>query len=89
MELSRAVASTALVLSVLLVMGHARGGDEGNSEPARQNETLQQKVEKREEARRAAMLEQQRRTELFDRECRKPVLTASELETCKAVYRKM
>ena len=89
MELSRAVASTALVLSVLLVMGHARGGDEGTAEPAKETETLQQKVEKREEARRAAVAEQQRRAELFDRECRKPVMTADELETCKAVYRKM
>ena len=47
MELSRAVASTALVLGILLVVGHARGGDEAG-EP-RAQETLQKKLEKRED----------------------------------------
>jgi hypothetical protein len=88
MELSRAVASTALILGVLLVMGHARGGDEA-AEPVKDTETLQQKIEKREQARRAAVMEQQRRAEIFERQCKKPVMTAEELETCRAVYRKM
>lgn len=86
MELSRAVASTALILGVLLVVGHARGGGE-TAEPVK--ETLQKKLEKREEARRAAVLEQQRRAEIFDRHCRKPVKTDEELEICRSVYRQM
>jgi hypothetical protein len=86
MELSRAVASTALILGVLLIVGHARGDGEA-AEPAK--ETAQKKIDKREEARRAALIEHQRRAETFDRECRKPVMSAEELETCRAAYRKM
>jgi hypothetical protein len=86
MELSRAVATGALILAALLVIGHARGDDE-SAPPAR--ETLQKKIEKREAARRAAMLEQQRRAEIFDRQCRKPVKTSEEMDTCRAVYRQM
>ena len=98
MELSRAVASTALILGVLLIVGHARGGDEGSEAAAAAKEseilqkesgTLQERIRKREEARRVEMLEQQRRTELFDRNCRKPVMTDQELAACRAVYRKM
>ena len=86
MELSKAVASTALILAVLLAVGHARGGDEG-VQPVR--ETVQQKLDKREQARREAMLEQQRRAEIFERHCLKPVKTPEEMEACRAVYRKM
>ena len=48
MDLSRAVASAALILGVLLVVGHARGGDEADATPAQ--DTAQKKLEKREEA---------------------------------------
>lgn len=100
MELSRAVATAALILAVLLVVGHAKGGDEEalpaakeaealKTPEAKDSETLQQKLEKREEARRAAVLEQQRRAETFERNCKKPVKTAEELENCRAVYRQM
>jgi hypothetical protein len=87
MELSKAVASTAVILGVLLAVGHARGGDEERSDPA--GETVQQKIEKREEARRAAMIEQQRRSQIFERHCLKPVKTPEEMQACRAVYRKM
>lgn len=86
MELSRAVASTAFLLGVLLVVGHARGDDEA-AEPS--TETVQKKLEKREEARRAAGLEQRRRAELFEQRCTKPLKTPEELETCRVVYRAM
>jgi len=86
MELSRTIASLAVVLAALLVIGYARGeGSDG--EPAK--ETAQQKLEKREQARREAVIEQQRRAELFDRNCRKPVKTAEEMAVCRAVYRQM
>lgn len=85
MELSRAVASTALILAVLLVVGHARG--DGDADAAK--ETLQKKIDRREEARRAALVEHQRRTESFERECRKPLKTAEELAACRSAYQRM
>jgi len=87
MELSRAVATAALILGVLLVVGHARGGDEGAEAPAA--ETVQKKLEKREEARRAAVQEQRRRTETFQQRCHKPLRTPDELEDCRVIYRMM
>lgn len=87
MELSRAVASAALVLGVLLVVGHARSDDE-SPVPASQ-ETLQKKLEKREQARRAAVTEQRRRAEVFQQRCQKPLRTPEELEDCRVIYRTM
>lgn len=87
MDLSRAVASAALILGVLLVVGHARGGDEADATPMQ--DTAQKKLEKREEARRAAVLEQRRRAETFQRRCHKPLRTPEELEDCRVIYRTM
>ncbi len=87
MELSRAVASTALILGILLVVGHARGGEEAAGIPA--PETLQKKLEKREQARRAAVQEQRRRTQIFEQRCHKPLRTPEELEDCRVIYRTM
>lgn len=86
MELSKAVASTALILALLLVVGYARSDEPASASPA---ETAQKKLEKREEARRAALIEHQRRAEAFDRLCRKPVKTPEELSFCRSVYRQM
>lgn len=88
MELSRAVASAALILGVLLVVGHARGGDEAAAASA-SRETLQKKLEQREEARRAAVVEQRRRTDTFQKRCHKPLRTPEELEDCRVIYRTM
>ena len=87
MDLSRAVASAALILGVLLVVGHARGGDEAVAKP--EPETAQKKVEKREEARRAAAMEHRRRTQMFQQRCHKPLRTPEELEDCRVIYRMM
>lgn len=87
MELSRAVASAALVLGVLLVVGHARSDDETPAPASR--ETLQKKLEKREQARRAAVTEQRRRAEVFQQRCQKPLRTPEELEDCRVIYRTM
>jgi hypothetical protein len=87
MELSRAVASTALVLGILLVVGHARS-EEPDALPGNV-ETLQKKLEKREQARRAAVQEQRRRTEIFQQRCHKPLRTPEELEHCRVIYRTM
>ena len=85
MELSRAVASGALILGALLVAGYALSGE--SAEPAR--ETAQKKIEKREEARRAAVVEHRRKTEVFEQRCRKPLHTPEELEDCRVIYRMM
>lgn len=87
MELSRAVASAALVLGVLLVVGHARSEDETPVPASR--ETLQKKLEKREQARRAAVTEQRRRAEIFQQRCHKPLRTPEEMEDCRVIYRTM
>ena len=87
MELSRAVASAALILGILLVVGHARGGEDGTEPP--EQETLQKKLEKREEARRAAVQEQRRKAQIFQRRCHKPLRTPEELEDCRVIYRMM
>jgi hypothetical protein len=86
MELSRAVASGALILGALLVAGYALSGEA--AEPATK-ETVQKKIEKREEARRAAVIEQRRKTEVFQRRCQRPLRTPEELEDCRVIYRMM
>jgi hypothetical protein len=87
MELSRAVASAAVILGVLLVVGHARGGDPSAAPGS--GETLQKKLEQREQARRAAVVEQRRRTDAFQKRCHKPLRTPEELEDCRVIYRTM
>jgi hypothetical protein len=84
MELSRAVASGALILGALLVAGYALSG-----EAAEPKETAQKKIEQREEARRAAVIEHRRKTEVFQQRCRKPLRTPEELEDCRVIYRMM
>ncbi|HEX7053205.1 MAG TPA: hypothetical protein VF211_04625 [Burkholderiales bacterium] len=88
MELSRAVASGALILGVLLVVGHARGDEKSAADPV-VKETLQEKLEKREQARRAAVREQRRKAEMFQEHCHKPLRTPEELEVCRVIYRTM
>ena len=87
MDLSRTVGSMALVLAVLMAVGHARGED-SNQAPALK-ETAQKKVDAREAQRRAAVADQQRRKEDFARRCNKPVKTDSELEACRVAYRRL
>ena len=85
MELSRAVASGALILGALLVAGYALSGEA--AEPAK--ETAQKKIEQREEARRAAVIEHRRKAQVFQQRCRKPLRTPEELEDCRVIYRMM
>jgi hypothetical protein len=83
MPLSTTIASLALALAVILVMGHAQG------ETITPKETAQKKVEAREAQRRAAAAEQERRKQDFAKHCNKPVKTDSEFEACRAAYRKL
>ena len=79
MELSKLVAFLALVLGVVLATGQARGTG-----------TVQDKLVEREATRRAALAEQHKRKEDFEKRCSgKPYLTRAELEACRAAYRKL
>jgi hypothetical protein len=86
MELSKAVASLALVLAVTLAAGYANG-DNKSMPPAK--ETMQERLLAREAMRRAALQEHHRRKEDFTRLCTKPLMTAAELEACRAAYRRL
>jgi len=79
MELSKLVAFLALVLGVVLAAGQARSAA-----------TVQDRLVEREALRRAALLEHHKRKEDFARRCSgKPYLTSSELEACRAAYRRL
>ena len=79
MELSKIVAFLALVLGVVLATGQARGAG-----------TVQDRLMEREALRRAALFEHDKRKEDFTRRCSgRPYLTSTELEACRAAYRKL
>ncbi len=86
MDLSRTIASLALLLSLLLVVGYARA--QPIDAPA-YLPTAQKKVEEREMKRREAMAEQQRRRDEFEHKCRKPLMNPAELEDCRLAYRQL
>ena len=85
MKLSNAVASIALILAAVLVIGHAGSEDSKAPPPV----TAQTKISDREAKRRAAVAEQEKRKEEFQRRCGKPVKTPAELEECRVAYRKL
>ena len=86
MNTSIIVGSIALVLAGVLATGHAFGQDVV-SPPL--GPTAQEKLEQREALRRAALLDQQKRKDDFARNCLKPTLSESQLEACRAAYRKL
>lgn len=87
MELSRTVGSTAIVLAIILVAGHALG--EATSGSTAPTPTVQQKVEEREAQRRSAIEEQQRRKEAYQRACQRPLRTEAEVDLCRAAYKRL
>ena len=86
MKLSTAIASMAVVLGVILAAGYANGEAPaaGATTP-----TAQDKVEAREAQRRAAVEEQQRRKEAFERACNKPLKTETDLDLCRTAYKRL
>ena len=87
MELSRAVASIAVVLGVILAAGHAFGdGAAGATAP---KPTIQQRVEQREAQRRADIDEQRRRKEEFARACNRTLRTELEMDECRTAYKRL
>ena len=83
MELSRAIATMAVVLAVVLAAGYAVGED---AVPVTK-QTAQQKTDAREVQRRAALEEQQKRKDTFDRSCNKPLKSDTDYDLCRAAYR--
>jgi hypothetical protein len=84
MQLSTAVAATALLLAAALAAGYAHSGEPGVSPP-----TMQKKIEEREAKRRAAVAESRRRKEEFARRCTKPLESPFDLADCREMYRKL
>ena len=85
MNTSILVGSIALVLAGVLATGHAFGQEA----PTAPSPTAQEKLDQREALRRAAVADQQKRKDDFARNCLKPALSASQLEACRAAYRKL
>jgi hypothetical protein len=88
MELSKTVASLAVVLAVIVAAGHAFG-DAGDVVVAQAQPTAQQKLEEREMQRKVAVEEQQKRKDAFERACSKPMKSDSDLELCRAAYKRL
>jgi hypothetical protein len=86
MELSRTIASVAVVLAVILAAGHAYSEA---MVPAAAQPTAQQKVDEREAQRRAAVEEQQKRKDAFERACSKPIKSDTDHELCRAAYKRL
>ena len=86
MELSKVVASLAIILGALLATGYARG-DGPNGPAVRQ--TVQERLLAREAMQRAALQEHHRRKEDVVRLCNRPLNSPANLEACRAAYRKL
>ena len=86
MELSKVVASLAIILAVTLVTGYARG--DGPGSPA-VKETVQNRLLAREAMQRAALAEHHRRKEDVARLCNRPLTSPADLEACRAAYRRL
>lgn len=86
MQASTVVGTLALVLAVALVAGYTYGDD---TSPPIEVKTMQKKVDEREAARRAAVAEQEKRKQEFQKRCSKPVKTAEELAMCRTAYRQL
>jgi len=86
MELSKTVGSMAVVLGVVLSAGFAVGED-GAAGASKQ--TMQMKVEEREAQRRAALEEQQKRKDAFERACNKPMKSDMDRDLCRVAYKRL
>lgn len=82
MDLSTTIASTAIVLGVVLAAGYAFG--EAASEP-----TQQQRIEAREAPRSTALEEQDPHRIAYERDCETPKKTDEEHLACRDPYRRL
>lgn len=96
MELSRTIGTVAVVLGIVLAAGFAVGEDgvpaTKQGEPTATPEaakTGQAKVEEREAQRRVALQEQQKRKDVFERACNKPLKTDMDFDLCRNAYKRL
>jgi hypothetical protein len=87
-ELSRTIAWMALVLGVILAAGYAQG-ESGQPAAPSSPVTVQKRLEAREAQRRAAVEEQQRRKDAYERACSKPIKSQAQLDECRAAYKRL
>ena len=87
MDLSRTIATVAIVLAVVLAAGHA--SSQNNEQMPAPQQTAQEKIAEREAQRREAMKLHQERKEDFARRCNKPMQSVAEQDYCRAAYRKL
>lgn len=87
MDLSRTIASAAIVLGVVLAAGYAVSQE--NYPVTAPKQTAQEKLAEREAQRREAMKQHEERKQDFAKRCSKPVKSEAELEYCRAAYRKL
>jgi len=88
MELSKTIATVAIVLGVVLAAGYASSQD-NNTQASMPKQTAQEKIAEREAQRREAMKLQQERKEEFTRRCGKSLQSAAEQDYCREAYRKL
>ncbi|HJY76705.1 MAG TPA: hypothetical protein VKE95_08740 [Burkholderiales bacterium] len=84
MELSKVVASLAIILGATLAAGYARG-DGGSGV----KQTGQERLVAREAIQRAALVEHHRRKEDVMRLCNRSLNSAAEVEACRVAYRRL
>ena len=95
MELSRTIGTVAVVLAVVLAAGFAVGEDGvpatqlAQATQAEATKTGQMKVEEREALRRAALEEQQKRRDQFERACNKPMKSDMDRDLCRTAYKRL
>ena len=87
MDLSRTIASMAVVLGVILAAGYAQG--EGAAPAGAPKITAQDRLVEREAQRRAAVEEQQKRKDAFERACNKPLKSETDFDLCRAAYKRL
>jgi len=85
LKLSTTIASVAVVLGVILAAGYANGETAAVTDV---KQTAQDKVVAREMQRRAAVEEQQKRKDAYERACNKP-RTDTEFRLCRAAYKNL
>jgi len=86
MRLSSIIGSTTLVLAGALA---ASAFGQPDSQVPAVMATGQEKLAQREVLRRAAVVDHQKRKADFERRCTKRVLSGTELDACRAVYRQL
>jgi hypothetical protein len=87
MDLSRTIASMAVVLGVILAAGYAQG--EGTAPADAPKITAQDRLVEREAQRRAAVEEQQKRKDAFERACNRPLKSEMDFDLCRAAYKRL